>query len=146
MNREHLEHLLRASSQIADDPDVLVIGSQSILGTIAEELSPFHLNFGYYAQGVSVTTAVLPAGWRDRLVIVETASTAPGRGHLLEPHDCVVSKLVAGREKDYAYAAALLEHGLIAAVVLEERIESLDVAEVVRDRLRAWVAMWRSRN
>jgi hypothetical protein len=133
VRREHLEHVLRAASQIAEDPDVLVIGSQSILGAIDEdllpseatasievdvaffddpndrkadqidgaigELSAFHETFGYYAQGVSVTTAVLPEGWRDRLVLVQTASTAPGRGHLLDPHDCVVSKLVAGRER-----------------------------------------------
>ncbi|GAB1694633.1 hypothetical protein [Krasilnikovia sp. M28-CT-15] len=106
MRREHLEHVLRAASQIAGDPDVLVIGSQSVLGAIPEErlppaatasievdvaffddpddrkadqvdgaigeLSAFHETFGYYAQGVSVSTAVLPAGWRDRLVRVET--------------------------------------------------------------------------
>jgi hypothetical protein len=106
MRREHLEHVLRAAAQIAEDPDVLVIGSQSILGSIAEErlpaeatasmevdvaffddqgdaksdrvdgaigaLSPFHEMYGYYAQGVSVTTAVLPRGWRDRVVVVET--------------------------------------------------------------------------
>ena len=92
-----------AASQIADDSDVLVIGSQSVLGAIPEdrlpsaatasievdvaffddpddrkadrvdgaigELSPFHETFGYYAQGVSVPTAVLPDGWRDRLVV-----------------------------------------------------------------------------
>ena len=41
MKREHLEHILRAASQIAGDPDVLVIGSQSILGTFTEhELAP----------------------------------------------------------------------------------------------------------
>jgi len=119
MRREQLEHVLRAASQIADDPEVLVIGSQSVLGAIPEdrlplaatasievdvaffddpgdrkadqvdgaigELSPFHESFGYYAQGVGVSTAVLPEGWRDRLVVVETASTAPGRGYLLDP-------------------------------------------------------------
>jgi hypothetical protein len=42
------------------------------------ELSPFHETFGYYAQGVSVATAVLPDGWRDRLVRVDTPSSAPG--------------------------------------------------------------------
>ena len=32
------------------------------------ELSLFHESFGFYAQGVSVRTAVLPNGWRDRVV------------------------------------------------------------------------------
>ena len=174
MTREQLEHVLRAAAQIAADPDVLVIGSQSILGAIPEsdlpppatasmevdvtffddrddlkadkvdgaigELSPFHEAFGYYAQGVSASTAVLPIGWRERLIVVDTASTAPGRGHLLEPHDCVVSKLVAGREKDYLFAAALLECGLIDATVLAERIETLQVPPPVLQRLRQWIA------
>jgi Nucleotidyltransferase of unknown function (DUF6036) len=176
MKRDQLEHVLRAASQIADDPDILVIGSQSILGAIAEErlplaatasievdvaffddpedrkadrvdgaigeLSTFHETFGYYAQGVSVSTAVLPAGWRDRLVQVATSSTAPGRGHLLEPHDCVVSKLVAGREKDHAFADALISSRLVDPRVVAERIETVDVAPAVRTRLRNWIAAY----
>ncbi|GAA2617088.1 hypothetical protein GCM10010399_55020 [Dactylosporangium fulvum] len=38
MKREQLEHVLRAASAIAGDPDMLVIGSQSILGAIPEHL------------------------------------------------------------------------------------------------------------
>jgi Nucleotidyltransferase of unknown function (DUF6036) len=178
VRREQLEHVLRAASQIADDPEVLVIGSQSVLGAIPEdrlppaatasievdvaffndpgdhkadqvdgaigELSPFHETFGYYAQGVSVSTAVLPDGWRDRLVVVEIASTAPGRGYMLDPHDCVVSKLVAGREKDYAFAAALIDTKLIDPGVLAERIETVDVAPATRQRLRGWISSHRA--
>ena len=174
MRREQLEHVLRAASQIAGESDVLVIGSQSVLGAIPEdrlppaatasievdvaffndpddrkadqvdgaigELSAFHEMFGYYAQGVSVSTAVLPPGWRDRLVLVETASTAPGRGYLLDPHDCVVSKLVAGREKDYVFAAALIEHQLVDPAVVAERIETVEVSPALRQRLRNWIA------
>jgi hypothetical protein len=174
VRREHLEHVLRAASQIADDPDVLVIGSQSVLGALPEErlppaatasievdvaffddpddrkadrvdgaigeLSDFHETFGYYAQGVSVSTAVLPDGWRDRLVVVDTASTAPGRGYLLDPHDCVVSKLVAGREKDYAFAAALIQSHLIDPGLVAERIETVEVSQALRQRLRNWIA------
>jgi hypothetical protein len=40
MKREQLEHVLRAASQIAGDPDILVIGSQSVLGAIPEERLP----------------------------------------------------------------------------------------------------------
>jgi hypothetical protein len=176
VNREQLEHVLRAASQIAGDPDILVIGSQSILGAFAEEqlpspatasmevdvaffedpedrkadqvdgaigeLSPFHETFGYYAQGVSVATAVLPDGWRDRLVRVDTPSSAPGRGHLLEPHDCVVSKLVAGREKDHAFANALIRSRLVDPRVIAARIETVDVPLAVRQRLRSWIATY----
>lgn len=176
MKREQLEHILRAASQIADDPNVLVIGSQSVLGAIPEdalplaatasievdvaffddpgdhkadqvdgaigELSLFHETFGYYAQGVSVSTAVLPDGWRDRLVVVESSNTAPGRGYLLDPHDCVVSKLVAGREKDYAFAAALIQSRLVEPSVIAERIETVDVPAAVLQRLRNWIASY----
>ncbi|WP_432831416.1 DUF6036 family nucleotidyltransferase [Dactylosporangium sp. CA-092794] len=176
MKREQLEHVLRAASHVAGDPEILVIGSQAILGGIPEhrlppaatasmevdvaffddpddfkadqvdgaigELSPFHDEFGYYAQGVSVSTATLPAGWRDRLVLVDTAGTRPGRGYLLEPHDCVVSKLVAGREKDLAFAAALLEAGLIDPAVIAERIGTLNVAPALLQRLRSWIATY----
>lgn len=174
MTREQLEHVLRSACQIAGDPDVLIIGSQSVLGTIPEkdlpleatasmevdvaffddpddqkadlvdgaigELSPFHEMYGYYAQGVSVSTAVLPDGWRARLIVVESQSTRPGRGYTLEPHDCVVSKLVAGREKDHAFAHALIQTGLINPTVIAERIEMVDVPPAVRHRLRDWIA------
>jgi len=32
VTREQLEHLIRAASVIADDPEIVVIGSQAILG------------------------------------------------------------------------------------------------------------------
>ena len=32
------------------------------------EASMFHATFGYYAQGVGESTAVLPEGWQDRLL------------------------------------------------------------------------------
>jgi hypothetical protein len=146
VRRAQLEHPLRAASTISGERDVLVIGSQSILGALPEgalpveatgsieadmaffesvsddpddakadqvdgaigELSPFHQRYGYYAQGVSVSTAILPAGWRDRLVPLDTTDTSPGRGLCLEPHDCVIAELLAGREKDLAFAGALV--------------------------------------
>jgi hypothetical protein len=40
VTREQLEHILRAASAIAREPDVLVIGSQSVLGSFAEDDLP----------------------------------------------------------------------------------------------------------
>ncbi len=74
--------------------------SDLIDGSLGEG-SQFHETFGIYAQGVSLKTAVLPEGWRDRLVKLDNPSTYPGRGLCLDPHDCVLSKMVAGRQKDY---------------------------------------------
>jgi hypothetical protein len=97
VTRDQLEHVLRAVARIAGEPEVIVVGSQSILGSFDDgqlpddaigsieadvcfrddpsnekadrvdgaigELSPFHESFGFYAQGVSITTAILPEGW-----------------------------------------------------------------------------------
>lgn len=103
------------------------------------ELSSFHETFGYYAQGVGMSTAILPAGWRDRLIVFDTPGTAPGRGLCLEPHDLVVSKLVAFRDKDRGFAAALLRGGLIDPDVLQARIAVLDVHPARRERIRNWL-------
>ena len=42
-------------------------GADLIDGSIGEA-SMFHSTFGYYVHGVAETTAMLPQGWRDRLV------------------------------------------------------------------------------
>lgn len=93
----------------------------------------------YYAQGVSVTTAVLPAGWRERLVTFHTPGTGAGRGLCPEPHDLVVSKLVAHREKDLEFAAELLRAGLAQTGILQERIASTPISDELREILRDWV-------
>jgi hypothetical protein len=61
----------------------------------------------------------------------------------LDPHDCVVSKLIAGREKDNAFADALIREGLVDPGTIAERIEMVDVHPAVLKRLRAWVGMYR---
>jgi len=40
VKREHLDHLLRAASQIVGDRDLLVVGSQSVLATWDEDELP----------------------------------------------------------------------------------------------------------
>jgi hypothetical protein len=130
MTRAQLEHLIRAAADIADDDDIVVIGSQAILGQFPDapasmrvsaeadiyplrhperadlidgsigELSPFHETYGYYAQGVSETTAYLPRGWKDRLIVVQNENTRGARGLCLEVHDLLAAKAIAGREKD----------------------------------------------
>jgi hypothetical protein len=112
--------------------------SDLIDGNIGEG-SRFHETFGYYAQGVSLSTAVLPSGWRARLIVLETENTRPGRGLCLEPHDCVASKLVAGRAKDHEFAAALVKAGLIKVELLAKRIELLEIDAARRDEIIAWL-------
>lgn len=40
MRRSELAHVLRAAARIVDDPNILVIGSQAILGTYSEDELP----------------------------------------------------------------------------------------------------------
>jgi hypothetical protein len=99
------------------------VPSDSILidGAIGE-MSTFHETFGYYAHGVSEDTAVLPEGWKDRLVPIHNENTRGATGWCLEPHDLAVSKLVAGREKDLAYVSAMVRHRLVDPATIRERL------------------------
>jgi hypothetical protein len=169
VNREQLAHILRAASRIVDDGEIIVLGSQSILGSHDEaelpdpatlsieadiaflddddaskadlvegaigEGSAFHGTFGYYGQGVEISTAVLPDGWYDRLVTFERVDAAPGRARCLDAHDLAVAKLAAGREKDISFVAALVTAGLISPATLIDRTEQLDAVGGVRRRV-----------
>ena len=137
MNRTELEHIIRAAGAIADVDELIVVGSQAVLGqfpnappdllssreadvypryhpersdliesAIGYE-SQFERTFGYYADGVDETTAVLPHGWRDRLILVSNENTRFIKGWCLEVHDLAISKYVAGREKDIDFCRAL---------------------------------------
>ena len=157
MQRPQLEHLIRAAAGITGVDRFVVIGSQAVLGQFPsppEELlvsveadlfslrnpqdadlidgsigegSPFHQTFGYYAHGVAEETAVLPAGWKERLVALRNENTGGGTGLCLEVHDLAVSKLVAGREKDLNYVQALLRHRLAKPEIVRERLDATPV-------------------
>lgn len=101
MQRNQFEHLIAAASEVSGEREIVVIGSQAILGTVDEppasmlfsmeadvyplhdpakaieiegslgEGSLFQGMNGYYAHGVGPETAKAPAGWEERLVRVE---------------------------------------------------------------------------
>lgn len=105
MTRQELEHIIRASGDITDQYEFVIVGSQSILGTTATpeavftvsmevdiyplqapeladmidgaigEGSPFHDSYGDYAQGVGPDTAILPRDWMTRVRRVQNANT-----------------------------------------------------------------------
>lgn len=169
MKRSDLEHLIRAAAAITNEYEIVVIGSQSILGANPDapapllrsmeadlyplhrpdmadlidgaigEMSPFDERFGYYAQGVSPETAILPAGWETRLVKIQNANTDLKIGYCLEPHDLAASKLAAGREKDWDFVGTMLQHDIVQRDVLCERIAILPVDGMHRSRLLSWV-------
>jgi len=166
VTRQQLEHLLRAAAEIAADDEIVVIGSQAILGQFPDapasmrvsveadlyplnhperadlidgsigELSPFHETFGYYAQGVAEETARLPRGGKDRLVIIQNENTRGVKGLCLEVHDLLVSKAIAGREKELAFLADAARHRLARAEILLERLATVEADPALLARAR----------
>lgn len=167
MKRSELEHLIRAAGSIADDTEIVVVGSQSILGQYPDapasllvsaeanvfplnrpelsdlidgsigEGSPFHELYGYYAQGVDERTATLPRGWRDRLVKISNPNTRGVIGLCLEVHDLAISKYVAGREKDHEFTRELAKRKMTRRDTLRARERDTDLPAEVHKLVRA---------
>lgn len=98
MRREDFEHVVAAAAEVTGHDDLVVVGSQAILGSHRQppaalivsleadiyprddpdaaiyidgalgDGSQFHVTFGYYAHGVGPETAKAPEGWQERLV------------------------------------------------------------------------------
>jgi len=169
MNRKQLEHIVRASGSISGCHEVVIIGSQALLGSCPDappellismeadlypaedpgkaglidgcigELSPFHETFGYYAHGVGPETAVLPSGWKSRLIRVESENTGGTIGLCLSPVDLAISKLLAGRPKDIAFVRQMARIGVVTEKSIRELLGELAMnnARDVSDRLRS---------
>lgn len=69
----------------------------------------------------------------------EWGDTGEANAVCLEPHDLVLAKLVAGREKDHEFADALIGRGLVDPKVLLERVDSLPVVGAIKRRVRNFV-------
>ena len=79
---------------------------------------------------------MLPEGWESRLVPVPTAA---GTGLCLEPHDLLISKYVAGTEKDRDYVRSAARHRLADRQTLLERLALTPVDEAQRSRITAQI-------
>ena len=128
---------IEADLAFLDDDDQAI--ADRVDGFIGED-SQFHRTHGYYGQGVAVSVAILPDGWSERLVIVEGSNTQPGRGLCLEPHDLVIAKLIAYREKDFEFAIALIGARLVDVTLLLERLAQTSTAAPIQaERVRVWL-------
>lgn len=162
MTRLQLELVIRAAGMIAQDDDIVVIGSQAILGQFPDapaallvsreadvypkshperadlidgsigEGSPFEREYGYFAHGVGPETAVLPEGWQERLIMISGANTRSVRGWCLEVHDLIIGKLVAGREKDLDFAEVVARNAMGRVDVLRSRLVGTELAPEAR--------------
>lgn len=100
MTRDQLEHAIRAACEVANDTELLIFGSQAILGQFPEapeslrasievdiqpknrpeavdlidgnlgEMSMFHATHGFYVHGILIESAKLPKGWELRTIKV----------------------------------------------------------------------------
>lgn len=112
----------------------------TLLDGVLGEWSPFHETHGFYIQGVGRNTAVLPAGWEDRLVVVQNDNTNGRAGLCLDVHDLCVAKLAAAREKDFRFVGALREAGLVDAGILAARTALLPArAARTRVAIENWI-------
>jgi len=169
MGPAEFEHVLAAAAAVSGHDELVVIGSQAILGSHGQppesmlhslevdvyplndpgaadlidgalgDGSQFHLAYGYYAHGVGPETAKAPRGWQERLVMRKiprrVTSKRAAVAWCLEAHDLVLSKCVAGRDRDWDYAAEALKAGIVQADVLLARLPGLSVAEEVREHI-----------
>jgi hypothetical protein len=157
MRRSDLEHVIRAAGAIANDTEIIVVGSQSVLGQFPDapdallvsaeadvyprhhphladlvdgsigEGSLFHEEYGYYAQGVGPETAILPRGWQERLVPVNNPNTNGITGQCLEVHDLAISKYVARRPKDLQFTRELARQGMTRRDTLLARLRDVEL-------------------
>ena len=172
MEREELEHLIRAAAAATHEYELVVIGSQSILGPIPNppaelklsmeadmyplhapekfdlidgaigEGSDFHTTYRYYAQGVGPETSVLPEGWQQRLHRVQTANTDLKVGLCLDVLDLFMAKAVANRDKDREFNIHLLRFGYVKLADALDTVKHMPLDSGAQQELRRRIRRW----
>jgi len=163
MKKRHIDHLLRAAAELTGEKQFVIVGSQALHGRLPEvpeklvrsaevdliagkadriawlnaigQGSPFHEQYGYYADPVDEAAVKLPKGWRSRLIPLP-AGDAGIRGACLDPHDLAISKYVARREKDLEFTKALARRGYISKKRLLDLLKTTPVAEETKAKVR----------
>jgi hypothetical protein len=169
MNREQLEHAIRSACTVSEDQELIIFGSQAILGQFPEapaelrksievdvspknrpeavdkidgalgENSQFHKTHGFYVHGVPIETAKLPKGWEKRTNKVQDYMDANNIGYCIEAHDLAVSKLIAFREKDTEFVRRLILEEMISVDTLVDRLNKTEADTKLLDRAMRWV-------
>jgi hypothetical protein len=172
MTREELEHIIRASGDITNQYEFVIVGSQSMLGPIpnpeevftvsmeadiypllapelADEIdgaigegSQFHQRFGYYAQGVGPETATLPRDWLQRVSRIQNHNTNDRVGYCLDVVDLFLAKAAAGREKDREFCMALFEHRHVSPAQALKLVPTMPLDDKEQRALRATIRRW----
>jgi len=168
MKKQQLDHVLGAAGRITGEKQFVIVGSQALHGKypdLADEIlrsaevdlmvkgdvaktewlnvigqfSPFHEQFGYYADPVDENTATLPKGWKGRLVHLPPGDTEGVRALCLDPHDLAIAKYVADREKDRVFTRDLARRRITTRKRLLELLVATPIDEAVRERIRSTI-------
>lgn len=169
MQRHQLQHVILEIGRRFDLRDFYIVGSAAILAALPDppagsltatrdvdvippgddeqladrisfvlgEASDFDIEHGYYAQGVSLRTPTFaPSDWQARAIPVRVTDCT---GWCMEPHDLVLSKLGAGRDKDLEFARDAARFGLVQRDELLARLESVSCTDDHRRQIAARV-------
>lgn len=154
MRYDQLEHAIRAACDVSGDTEILIFGSQAILGSYPDapenlrasievdvqaknlpemtvyidgalgEGSLFHATHGFYVHGVSIEIATIPEGWSERTITVSHPVGTRGCKGL-----CIESHDLA--------ASKLVAHRekdriFVSTLLMEELIDGATLLERIR--------------
>ena len=165
MKKQQLDHVLRSAGGITGQKKFVSVGSQALHGKhpdVADEImmsaevdlfapngpdatellneigvdSLFHQTHGFYADPVEEATAILPRGWKGRLVNLPAGNTGGVLGLCLEPHDLAISKYAAWRDKDKVFTRELARRRLVDREKLLALLARTPVTAEERARIR----------
>lgn len=168
MQKSDLFELIREINKISPEEKPIIVGSQAVhvftedLPEIARKsiecdflfaggrgkmraeinkklgvFSNFQIEHGFYADALGLATVVLPENWRDRL-----QPLFDDKGEIVaycaEIHDIAVSKLIAGRKKDFQFLKAIFQLEIISVKEFISRVRFIELmpqSAVLTDRL-----------
>jgi len=152
MQRSQLETALRAVAELTKERECVLVGSQAVhahtqdppvevliseecdvlpkdrfeklelVASILGKTSSFHIANGFFVDPVDPGIVLLPTGWESRLKPMHIGDVT---AWCLEVNDLVVSKLNAGRLKDYEFINAMLRVRLADFETIVRRIQTL---------------------
>jgi hypothetical protein len=121
-------------AMLSMEADVYPLHSPEMANEIDRNLgdgSSFQEAFGVYAHGVGPETVVGPKGWEERLVRVTIGRRVHSKldpvALCLEPHDLVLAKCARGEERDWEFARAVCNAGIVEREELLRRLSDMDV-------------------
>lgn len=164
MDRDQLDHILRASQDITNEREFVIVGSQAALAQLLRlpgvmgmspeidiyprnrpelwgeidgaigAMSDFASTHGFYADGVDKNTAKFPADWENRAVRYSGPGAKGATATAPEIHDLAAGKLVAGREKDIEWVSEAVRSGLVRPDRLAELVSMVPAEKPFIDR------------